>query len=119
MDSDISGNDQAPTESNMQQVINYAIGRAIPTLIPVVDERVESILGTAVSAMEAAANRIETATRGGLRNPRRSNKKRSVTLGEYDGDTEATLVKSQGQKPTRINKQHVCFHYLIIFSIPK
>ena len=105
---------QVPIETNMQQVINYAISTAIPSLIMAVDKRVGTILGTAVSTMEAAANRVEVATQKRARNPRRSDNRRSFTLDEYDGDIEATPRKSNGPKSTKINKQHVCFHHLII-----
>ena len=102
-----------PTEINMQQAINYAVSTAIPVLITAVDERVGTILGTAVSTMEAAANRVEAATQKRARNPQRSDKQ-SVTLNEYDGDIEVTPKKPKGPKPAKINKQHVGFHRLII-----
>jgi|ERR1700729_34005 len=103
-------------DSNMHQIVNYALSRAIPALMPVVDERVGSILGTAVSAVEAAAGRVETATRGRMYKPRRSNK-RLVTLGDYDGDTEVAPTTFSGPRPTKINKQHVSFHHSIILFL--
>jgi hypothetical protein len=113
MDSDMLDNIQVPTETNMQQIINYAVSTAIPALVTAVDKRVESILGTAVSTMEAAADRVEVASQKRVLNPRRSNK-RSVALDEYDADIEITPRKSNGPKPTNINKQHVCFHHMTI-----
>jgi len=123
MDSDMQHNNaipsppmQIPMKTNMQQVVNYAISTAIPALITVVDERVGTILKTAVSTMEAAANRVEVATQKRVHNPRRSHNKQPV-IDEYDGDTEVTPTKYNGLKSTKINKQHVRFQYLIILFL--
>ena len=105
---------QVPTETNMQEIVNRAINTAIPALVTAVDDRVGEILGTAITTMEAAADRVEVATQRKVLNPRRTGKKRLVTLDEYDGDTEVTPKKSGGPKSAQINKQHVCFRLIII-----
>ena len=64
--------DNIPVPTNIQQAINDAVGTAIPALITAMDERVERVgtmLGTAVSTMEAAANRAEGATQKRACNP--------------------------------------------------
>ena len=71
--------------------------------MPVVDKRVETVIGAAVSTMEAAANRVEAATK--RRVPKGN--KRPVIPDEYDGDTEAIPARHRGPKPAKINKQHV------------
>jgi hypothetical protein len=120
MDGNLLDNLPVPTENNIQQAIHYAVDKAIPALITAMDERVErvgTILGTAISTMEAtAANRAEVATRKRACNPRRPGK-RLVTLDEYDGDIEVTPKKPKGPKSAKINKQHVrtlsSFNYFI------
>jgi hypothetical protein len=90
---------------------NIQFPASIPALISVVDKRVETILGAAVSTIEAAATRVESATQRRLhRSPRTSGKNRAVALDEYDGDTELSPKKFRGPKPTKINKQHVRVH---------
>jgi hypothetical protein len=116
MDNNTLDSITVPTETYMQQAVNYAVSTAIPALITAVDERVGTILGTAVSTMEATANRVEATTQKRAWNPQRSDK-RSVTSDEYDGDIEVTPKKPKGPKPSKINKQHVGFHHLIIYSL--
>ena len=109
--------DNIPVPTNIQQAINDAVGTAIPALITAMDERVERVgtmLGTAVSTMEAAANRAEGATQKRACNPRRPDK-RPVTLDGYDGDIEVMPKKPKRPKSAKINKQHVCFHHSICF----
>lgn len=80
------------------------------------DERVERIgtmLGTAVSTMEATANRAEGTTQRRARNPRRPGK-RLVTRDGYDSDIEVAPEKPKKLKSAKLNKQHVRFHHLII-----
>lgn len=108
---------QSSAGANLQQTVNYAVGAAIPALISVVDQRVQTVLGTAVSTMEAAANRVEAATQGRFHNPRKPVKKRAEALDEYDGDSEGSPTKPRGPKPTKINKQHVSFHYRLVLSL--
>jgi hypothetical protein len=108
-------NAERPAEPNVQQTVKYAVHAAIPALLTVVDQRVETALGTAVATIEAAANRVEAATQRRMGNPRRSNNKGRIDPDEYDGDTEVTPTKSRGPKSTKINKQHVRFHHLFIY----
>jgi hypothetical protein len=117
MDGGISDIMQAPMETNMQEIVNRAISTAIPALVTAVDDRVGVILGTAISAMEAAADRVGVVTQRRVLNPRRTSKKRLVALDEYDGDTKVTPKKSSGPKSTQINKQHVHFHPIIILFL--
>jgi hypothetical protein len=85
MHTETQDNTRHPTELNTQQ-INYAIRAAVPALITVVDQRVEQVLGAAVTTIEAAANRLEEASQ---KTPRKSNNRRPVIPDEYDGDIEA------------------------------
>jgi hypothetical protein len=113
LDDKIPDNIRVPTETDMREVINYAVSKAIPALIMAVDERVGSILGKSVSTMKVTTNRVKVATQKRVHNPRRFTNKQSSPLDQDNGDTAAP-TKSNGPKSTKINKQRVCFRHLVV-----
>jgi hypothetical protein len=109
----LPNNVQVPTETNIQQVINYAVSTTIPALISAVDKRVGSISGTSVSTMRATVNKIKVTTQKRARDRRRFGDKQSFVLDRYKGDTAASGVS----KSTKIYKQHVCCYSVMSWKL--
>jgi hypothetical protein len=95
-------------------ILNYDVSTAVPALVTAVDERVGTLLGTAVSTMRTAANSVEVTTQKRAHNPRSSDNKSSVTR---DGNTEVTPKKSNGPKNKKKQKQLVHSRDLVSWKL--
>jgi hypothetical protein len=75
-------------------ILNYVVSTAIPALLTAVDERIVSILGTAVSVMtRAATNSVDVAKQISPFNPRQSVGKGTLALEIRPPSKEASATE--------------------------